>query len=303
MSSEEKQEYLRVHIIQKGREPELFISYLEQQKEDGADIDNWTLEELKAIVEQYTESLDNGEEMTRRETSNKEKLQVFGQTGSDRDSCSSEDEGQQPTNPGGYKGLSSSDEDGDDEEKDGESTSSEDEDEDEDEEAEEKKEEKEEKEDDDEDDESSSSDDDEDEDEEEKMQEKEKPKKIEIMDEAEEDALVEEGGINAEEPEKSSGNKSSKYYSKRKVSTYVRTQLVTDQKITIEVSHPEIVKAKQFFKSTYTIYNIKVTPFEWTVKRRYSDFEWLYNCLVKRFPANYVSPNLTQRSLASPKRP
>jgi len=289
MSSQEKQEYLRIHIIEKNLDPELFISYLEQQKEDGANVENWDLEELKELVQEYTTSLEDGTEIQRRQTTDKEQLNVFGKNNKNSsDSDSSDDEGQAPTEPkkaAGYQGLSSSDEgsdnDDDQEKKNEDNDDSSSSDDDEEEEVTKKEEKKEEEKLNNDSSSSSSSSDDE---EEEKMEENPPViQKIVQMDEDEEDALAEDDDV----PAGKSG-KSSKYYSKRKVNTYTRTVLVTDDKIVIDVAHPEIVKSKQFFKGTYTIYTIKVNPFEWTVKRRYSDFEWLYNTLVKRFPANYV---------------
>ena len=47
----EKQSYLRTQIIDKGYCPEEFTKFCEDRK--GNDVDNWTLEELKAVVEQF----------------------------------------------------------------------------------------------------------------------------------------------------------------------------------------------------------------------------------------------------------
>src|SRR5689334_11849117 len=44
------------------------------------------------------------------------------------------------------------------------------------------------------------------------------------------------------------------------------------------------------FTSNYTNYTIKTDPFDWNVKRRYSDFELLRNILCRIFPGHMVPP-------------
>lgn len=78
-----------------------------------------------------------------------------------------------------------------------------------------------------------------------------------------------------------------RYYNKRECGKYQKTVLVDAQDTKVSVSNPENVKGKGL-KSSYTVYTVKLSPFDWNVKRRYSDFEWLVKCLQKRFPANYV---------------
>jgi len=48
-----KQTYLREAIIDAGYDPEKFVQYLGSEKENGTDIDNWDLEELKLAVLNY----------------------------------------------------------------------------------------------------------------------------------------------------------------------------------------------------------------------------------------------------------
>ena len=51
---EEKQNYLRENILDKGYEAEDFVSYLIQKKGDeGVDLSNWSLNELKLVVQEY----------------------------------------------------------------------------------------------------------------------------------------------------------------------------------------------------------------------------------------------------------
>ena len=55
---EEKQEYLRKEIIEKGLSPDDFINYITNLKGENAyDLNLWNLKELQDIVEQYKESL------------------------------------------------------------------------------------------------------------------------------------------------------------------------------------------------------------------------------------------------------
>ena len=50
----EKQNYLRENILNKGYEAEHFVSYLTSKKgEEGVDLSNWSLDELKNVVQEY----------------------------------------------------------------------------------------------------------------------------------------------------------------------------------------------------------------------------------------------------------
>lgn len=53
-----KQNYLRTEIIEKKCNPDEFLSYLISKKgENAADLDIWTMEELKIVVEEFKKSL------------------------------------------------------------------------------------------------------------------------------------------------------------------------------------------------------------------------------------------------------
>ena len=53
-SEEEKQNYLRENILDKGYEAEEFVTYLTSKKGDeGVDLGNWSLNELKMVVQEY----------------------------------------------------------------------------------------------------------------------------------------------------------------------------------------------------------------------------------------------------------
>lgn len=89
-----------------------------------------------------------------------------------------------------------------------------------------------------------------------------------------------------EEGEEKSDKK--KYKAKKIVAKMKETILLDQQEeLKVEVSNPEVVKGG-LFKGSYTVYSVYTQPFDWLVKRRFSDFIWLHDCLEKRFPANYV---------------
>jgi hypothetical protein len=50
---QEKQQYLRDEILNIGYDPSHFASYLINEREDGDDIDNWSLESLIDVVKSY----------------------------------------------------------------------------------------------------------------------------------------------------------------------------------------------------------------------------------------------------------
>ena len=56
VSIQEKQEYLRVNILDKGYDANLFADYLIQKKgEVGADISSWSMEDLRQVVQEFIE--------------------------------------------------------------------------------------------------------------------------------------------------------------------------------------------------------------------------------------------------------
>jgi len=58
----QKQSYLRQTILEAGHDPQSFIEYLEVIKKRSADIDGWTLEELKEEVANYKQDYVNQHE-------------------------------------------------------------------------------------------------------------------------------------------------------------------------------------------------------------------------------------------------
>ena len=61
------------------------------------------------------------------------------------------------------------------------------------------------------------------------------------------------------------------------------------KKITIQISSSKEIEAG-VFGQTYTVYDIITLPFNWTVQRRYSDFDNLRKLLIKFYPGFNVPP-------------
>ena len=64
---------------------------------------------------------------------------------------------------------------------------------------------------------------------------------------------------------------------------------LSGQKIKIVVANPVTVEGGMFGKS-YIKYEVTTEPFNWTVERRYSDFDALRKLLQKYYPSFYVPP-------------
>lgn len=54
-----KQKYLVDNIIEGNYDPILFAKFLKQEKDNGDDINNWTIEELEFMVQLYQKEYDN----------------------------------------------------------------------------------------------------------------------------------------------------------------------------------------------------------------------------------------------------
>ena len=73
-SIEEKQDYLRKEIIEKGLSPDDFINYITNLKgEDANDLNLWNLKELQDIVAQYKESINPKNQEEQKEEQKEEK--------------------------------------------------------------------------------------------------------------------------------------------------------------------------------------------------------------------------------------
>ena len=59
---EEKQNYLRENILDKGYDTNKFVDFLKNKKGDeGADVSNWTIEDLKIVVKEFISSINNNQ--------------------------------------------------------------------------------------------------------------------------------------------------------------------------------------------------------------------------------------------------
>ena len=67
------------------------------------------------------------------------------------------------------------------------------------------------------------------------------------------------------------------------------TDIGKSQNIKIEISKPE-KKEGGFFSKAYMTYLISTLPVQYKVRRRYSDFTWLRTALQNLFPANLIPP-------------
>lgn len=61
------------------------------------------------------------------------------------------------------------------------------------------------------------------------------------------------------------------------------------EKLEFIVSDPELVEGG-FFASNYHLYPVKVFPIEWEIKRRFSEFVWLREMLYLTLPGIYIPP-------------
>ena len=84
ISIQEKQEYLRENILEKGYDANLFANYLISKKgDDGADISSWSMEDLRQVVQEFIEKqtsfLSGGENIISQEQSPNENIEEQNQ--------------------------------------------------------------------------------------------------------------------------------------------------------------------------------------------------------------------------------
>ena len=77
MSTKEKQDFLANEIIEGGYSTTDFIHYLESKKDDGSDLDLWTIEELREVVKEF-KSGESREEILGDKVTSVQKIQTFG---------------------------------------------------------------------------------------------------------------------------------------------------------------------------------------------------------------------------------
>ena len=84
-------------------------------------------------------------------------------------------------------------------------------------------------------------------------------------------------------------NSDHKVYAKEIICKKLDKTVLNDKPITCTIKNPKTTETG-FFQSNYITYEIVTLEPEWSVRRRYSDFEWLRNVLVKFYPRLYVPP-------------
>ena len=66
--------------------------------------------------------------------------------------------------------------------------------------------------------------------------------------------------------------------------------ILNDKKINIIIRNPKAQSATNFLSSGYILYEVYTQETNWNVQRRYSDFDWLRNTLIKYFPFKLIAP-------------
>jgi len=74
------------------------------------------------------------------------------------------------------------------------------------------------------------------------------------------------------------------------------TDISTKINIEITISNPLVIEGGLFSKS-YVTYLVKTTPFNFEVRRRFSDFEWLHNILMAQYINCIIPPIYKKTSL------
>lgn len=65
--------------------------------------------------------------------------------------------------------------------------------------------------------------------------------------------------------------------------------ILSDKELTVTVNNPKETD-KGVFANSFILYDVTTAPMNWSVKRRYSDFDWLRKTLVKTFLGFNVPP-------------
>ncbi len=67
-----KQEILRKEIIDNDLDKELFLDFCITKKENGDDLDCWTVEELESIIEEFKQSVEKSKQIKIKDVNSKE---------------------------------------------------------------------------------------------------------------------------------------------------------------------------------------------------------------------------------------
>ena len=68
-----------------------------------------------------------------------------------------------------------------------------------------------------------------------------------------------------------------------------KTEL-SDKNISVEIKNPTEKSGGMIFSKNFIMYDVITTPLNWSVQRRYSDFDALRQILVKYYPSYHVPP-------------
>ena len=74
------------------------------------------------------------------------------------------------------------------------------------------------------------------------------------------------------------------------------TPLSSIENPTLTIDSPVKVEASSIFSKSYTTYQVKVSELNTTVRRRFSDFDWLQQILTHLFPGNII-PRLSKQNI------
>lgn len=79
--------------------------------------------------------------------------------------------------------------------------------------------------------------------------------------------------------------------------TKIEKGILNDVEIKVQMRNPQLTK-KNMFDTSFILYELFTEKFNWIVKRRYSDFTWLRDCIRMLYPADLV-PLLPKKKIGS----
>lgn len=251
MSKSEKQFYLKYEILDKGFDHNSFIEYLEDQKEDGSDIDNWTIKELMRVVEQFKldppkKKKSKKSKTKKKSKKKKKKKRYYSDSESEEDflgrgeseNLKTEKESIIALEQKSLKKLETQKKVND-----------------------------------------------------LNLEEEEETKNTNTAEVEEQlrdnkDDDEEEDDEHHEDESEDKNFNSQKSFPVKKMED---TELSLQKDIKVDVTKPTFQKSFNPLKQGHIDYSIITQPFGWEVIRRYSDFDWLYNQLKTTFPCYYVT--------------
>ena len=217
---EEKQNYLREAILEKGYDTSLFTNFLEKKNpEAGVDINKWTIDDLKVAVDEFCKENEPDEDLINNKDLEDEDEVNSNPDDDQKESSSKPQEASANTNNEASEPQTEQTE-------------------------------------------------------EDPTQKEQKIKIDEVLDEA------------STNPSELSEDLENTYIKCRKIG---ETELSKAQNVNVTVSFPEIVE-EGFFSKKYVTYLVTTSPFDYKVRRRYSDFMWLRNFFKTHFIFSAIPP-------------